>query len=142
VFCVLELFHAGLKRRDIFARVSERFADPRARLLSDDAWAAVKAPVLSSLLLPEDPAELLAAHAGELDEAWRATAAGLDANTHLSVGADGRLHLGKDDAMEERPSLKDLRTRLEGMLPRGRPVRADPGGDELAPAGWARRSRR
>jgi hypothetical protein len=31
VFCVLELFHAGLKRRDIFARVADRFADPRAR---------------------------------------------------------------------------------------------------------------
>jgi TnpA family transposase len=118
VFCVLELFHAGLKRRDIFAKVSDRFADPRARLLSDDAWEAVKQPVLSALLLPEDPAELLAAHADDLDEAWRSTAAGLDANTHLTVGADGRLHLGKDDALEERPSLTDLRTRLEGMLPR------------------------
>jgi TnpA family transposase len=52
VFCVLELFHTGLKRRDIFARVSDRFADPRARRLADDAWDAVKGPVLSTLLLP------------------------------------------------------------------------------------------
>ncbi|MEV6635399.1 hypothetical protein AB0M54_32075 [Actinoplanes sp. NPDC051470] len=63
VFCVLELFHTGLKRRDIFARVSDRFADPRARLLADDAWDAVKGPVLSALLLPEDPEQLLEAHA-------------------------------------------------------------------------------
>jgi len=51
VFCVLELFHTGLKRRDIFARVSDRFADPRARLLADDAWDAVKGRVLSALLI-------------------------------------------------------------------------------------------
>jgi TnpA family transposase len=118
VFCVLELFHTGLKRRDIFARVSDRFADPRARLLADDAWDAVKGPVLSTLLLPEDPAELLESHATELDEAWRATAAGLDGNASLTVDADGRLHLGKDDALEDPPSLTDLRKRLDGMIPR------------------------
>lgn len=118
VFCVLELFHEGLKRRDIFARVSDRFADPRARLLSDDAWDAAKQPVLNALLLPDEPAELLAARAGDLDEAWRATAAGLDANASLTVDADGRLHLGTDDALEDRPSLKDLRKGLEAMIPR------------------------
>jgi TnpA family transposase len=117
VFCVLELFHEGLKRRDIFAMVSDRFADPRARLLSGDAWDAVKRPVLSALLLPEDPAGLLEACAADLDEAWRAAAAGLGANASLTVDADGRLHLGKDDALQDRPSLKDLKTRLEGMIP-------------------------
>ncbi|MEV7626438.1 Tn3 family transposase [Actinoplanes sp. NPDC089786] len=118
VFCVLELFHTGLKRRDIFARVSDRFADPRARLLADDAWDAVKGPVLSALLLPEDPEQLLEAHAVELDDAWRATVAGLDGNESLTVDADGRLHLGKDAALEDPPSLTDLRKRLEDMIPR------------------------
>lgn len=118
VFCVLELFHAGLKRRDIFAKVSDRFADPRARLLSDEAWEAVKGPVLSALLLPQDPGELLQAHAAELDEAWRRTAAGLEGNDSLTVDADGRLHLGKDDALEDPPSLTDLRQRVESMIPR------------------------
>lgn len=118
VFCVLELFHTGLKRRDIFARVSDRFADPRARLLADGAWDAVKGPVLSALLLPEDPEQLLETHAAELDEAWRLTVAGLDGNESLTVDADGRLHLGKDAALEDPPSLTDLRKRLEDMIPR------------------------
>ncbi|GAA0451525.1 transposase [Actinoplanes capillaceus] len=118
VFCVLELFHTGLKRRDVFARTSDRFADPRARLLADDAWDAVKGRVLSALLLPEDPAGLLATHTVELDEAWQATVAGLDGNASLSVDASGRLHLGKDPALEDPPSLVDLRKRLEGMIPR------------------------
>ena len=118
VFCVLELFHEGLKRRDIFAKVSDRFADPRSRLLSDDAWDAVKGSVLSALLLPEDPVGLLEIHAADLDEAWRTTAAGIGDNASLTVDSDGRLHLGKDDALDDRPSLKDLKTRLEGMIPR------------------------
>lgn len=98
--------------------MSDRFADPRARLLADDAWDAVKGPVLSALLLPKDPAELLDTHAVELDEAWRATVAGLDGNASLTVDAGERLHLGKDDALEDPPSLVDLRKRLEGMVPR------------------------
>ncbi len=31
VFCVLELFHTGLKHRDIFATASGRWSDPRSR---------------------------------------------------------------------------------------------------------------
>ena len=34
VFCVLEQFHRHLKRRDIFAPASSRWADPRSKLLS------------------------------------------------------------------------------------------------------------
>jgi hypothetical protein len=38
VFWVLELFHQRLRRRDIFATASSRWADPRANLLSGSAW--------------------------------------------------------------------------------------------------------
>ncbi len=57
------------------------------------ASGSARVGVLSALLLSDDPAELLAGHAADLDEAWRSTAAGLDANTHLSVDAARRLHL-------------------------------------------------
>ncbi|WP_248761245.1 Tn3 family transposase [Pseudarthrobacter sp. SSS035] len=117
VFCVLELFHAGLKRRDIFAMNSERFSDPRARLLSGPAWEAAKGAALGALLLPEEPDALLAEHAEALDAAWRETAGGMATNTDLSIDAEGRLHLGKDDALVERPSLLDLRRRLAEMIP-------------------------
>ena len=117
VFCVLELFHAGLRHRDIFAQTSERFCDPRAKLLSGPAWEAAKGPALGALLLPESPDALLAEHAEDLDAAWRATAGGMATNTDISVDTDGRLHLGKDDALVERPSLIDLRKRLADMIP-------------------------
>jgi hypothetical protein len=42
VFCVLELFHTALKHRDIYAVVSDRWADPRAKLLTGQRWQQVK----------------------------------------------------------------------------------------------------
>lgn len=118
MFCVLEQFHTALKHRDIFAATSDRWSDPRARLLSGPAWENAKGPALGALLLPEQPDCLLAEHAATLDSAWRTVCGGMTAGGDITVDTDGRMHLDKDDALEEPPSLKDLRTRLAGMIPR------------------------
>ncbi len=117
VFCVLEQFHRGLKKRDIFAVDSDRWADPRERLLDGPRWQQAKPAALAALQLPDDPDGLLAAHTEQLDAAWRATAGGMLANPEITVDAQGRLHLGKDAALDEPASLVDLRTRVEAMLP-------------------------
>ncbi len=39
-FCVLSQFHTRLKRRDIFAAASSRWAGPRAKLLAGEQWEA------------------------------------------------------------------------------------------------------
>ena len=118
VFCVLEQFHRHLLRRDIYATPSARWGDPRAKLLTGPAWEAARGPALNALGLPEDPGELRAGHADELDGAWRALSDGLVAGSEAHVDADGRLHADKIDAIADPPSLDDLRRRLEGMLPR------------------------
>jgi hypothetical protein len=69
VFCVLDQFHQRLRRRDIFAAASSRWADPRARLLSGPAWESARESLMDSLQLPADPSELLAECATELDAA-------------------------------------------------------------------------
>jgi TnpA family transposase len=51
-FCVLEQFHRILRRREIFARNSSKWGDPRAKLLSDTAWEQARPMVLASLNLP------------------------------------------------------------------------------------------
>ena len=48
-FCVLELLHRSLRRRDIFAKDGDRWGDPRARLLSGDRWAAAQPKVVTAL---------------------------------------------------------------------------------------------
>ena len=118
VFCVLEQFHQRLRRRDIFATASTRWADPRAKLLSGPAWESARAPALNALQLPVEPDALLADHARDLHEAWRQMAGRLDADAALIVDAEGRLHTGAVDAIADPPTLSDLRRRCAAMLPR------------------------
>lgn len=58
VFRVLEQFHRHLSRHDIFATSPRRWADPRAQLLTGEAWEAAKSPALNALGLPEQPLDL------------------------------------------------------------------------------------
>jgi hypothetical protein len=48
-FCVLERLHDGLHRRDVFLTRSERWADPRAKLLQGQAWEAARPSVCRAL---------------------------------------------------------------------------------------------
>jgi hypothetical protein len=123
VFCVLEQFHRHLKHREIYAEGSGRWRDPQAQLLEGPAWASVKDAVLTALGLPEDRAAtdaMLTGRARLLDEAYRDVAARLaeGANTDVTVGDDGRLHVAALKAIPEPPSLVDLRRRVRAMLPR------------------------
>jgi TnpA family transposase len=117
VICVLEQFHHSLKRREIYAPASSRWRDPRACLLTGKKWAAAKPAVLTALRLPEDPTVLLARHETELDTMYRDVAARLDANTAVTVDDVNRLHVAALDALDEPPSLIDLRRRVAKMLP-------------------------
>jgi TnpA family transposase len=117
-FCVLEQFWRGLKRREIWAEASTRWRNPQAQLLDGQAWAAVRSDVLTSLGLPADPDGLLAGHAGALDAAYREVAGRLAVNTEVTVDDAGKIHLTGVKAVEEPPSLVDLRRRTTAMLPR------------------------
>ena len=74
--------------------------------------------MLTTLELPGDPAALLAGHARTLDAAYREVGGRLAVNTEVSIDADGKIHLTGAKAIEEPPSLTDLRARTAAMLPR------------------------
>ncbi len=44
-FCVLQSLRSALRRRDVFVAKSQRYCDPRAKLLSDEAWLAQRAGI-------------------------------------------------------------------------------------------------
>jgi TnpA family transposase len=117
-FCVLEQFWRGLKRRDIYADASTRWRNPQAQLLEGQAWTAIRGDVLTTLSLPDSPDALLAEHARTLDAAYREVGGRLAVNTEVTIGEDGKIHLSGLKALEEPPSLADLRARTTAMLPR------------------------
>ncbi len=118
VFCVLEAFHRMLRHREIYARNSSKWADPRAALLDGPAWERTRPVALASLGLPDTAAAHLQERAALLDATYREVASRLPANTQASVGEDGRLHLAALAAVPDPASLVALRTAVEAMLPR------------------------
>jgi len=99
VLCVLEQLHRALRRRDIFAVPSHRWADPRAHLLDGAEWLAVRDEVTAGLGLTDPVDRHLADLTATLDVAWRLLAdrleeAGPDASVRPQpAGADGRAKL-------------------------------------------------
>jgi hypothetical protein len=78
VVCVLEQLFQALNRRDVFASPSQRWSDPRARLLDGPRWEAVRQDVLAGLSLQVPVSEHLASLSRGLDAAWRQMAERLD----------------------------------------------------------------
>ncbi|MEV6940839.1 Tn3 family transposase [Streptomyces sp. NPDC051172] len=117
VFCVLESFHRLLRRREVFAKNSSKWGDPRAKLLDGEAWEQVRPTVLASLNLPGEAGEHLAARAALLDGTYREVAGRVPANSQI-VFDDGRLHFAALQPEPEPASLSDLRKAVEAMMPR------------------------
>ncbi|MGI8846886.1 MAG: Tn3 family transposase [Candidatus Dormibacteria bacterium] len=125
VVCVLEQLHRALGRRDAFAHPSHRWADPRARLLGDERWRAVREEVLAGLSLTDPVQTHLARRVITLDAAWKQTAArlaeaGEEARVRIVIKQNGRTRLIVDNlgAQGESESLVWLRRTSQAMLPR------------------------
>jgi len=120
-FCVLERLREALRRRDVFAPASSRWADPRARLLTGHAWEGAREEVCRSLGHDASADRELAELTGELDTAYRAVAARLPENTAVrveTVAGRDRPVLTALDRLDEPPSLLTLREQATALLPR------------------------
>ncbi|MFO7642718.1 MAG: Tn3 family transposase [Candidatus Competibacteraceae bacterium] len=120
-FCVLDELRAALRRRDVFATPSWRYADPRVGLLSGAEWEAARPIICRTLGLPADPQPILATLAEELDQTYREVAARLPENPAVRFETQGDqtdLIVSPLDKLEEPPSLIQLREAVAARLPR------------------------
>ncbi len=117
-FCVLEQVHRMLRSKQVFAKNSSKWGDPRAKLLDGEAWEQAKPTVLASLNLPAEAGQHLAARAALLDGTYREVAARVPANSQIVFDDDGRLHFAALEPEPEPASLRQLREAVEAMLPR------------------------
>jgi Tn3 transposase DDE domain len=116
-FGVLEQLREGLHRRDVFVTRSDRWGDPRTILLDDRSWEVSKVATRRSLDLPDRGEQFIAQLAGELDSAYARTRDGLRRDDPVFAIAEGRIDLGKLDALEEPDSLRWLRLQQHAMVP-------------------------
>ena len=118
--CVLDALRTRLRRRDIYAPASTRWGDPRAELLTPDAWEEQRETLCDELALDTDPTAFIDQLTAALDASSRETAAGYAANPDLRVEHRGRrdeIVLTPLDADDQSDSLIDLRARVEELLP-------------------------
>ncbi len=119
--CLLERLQDSLRRRDVFVRRSERWGDPRVRLLHGPQWETLRPQVCRALGRSESPEPELRALAQQLDDAYQRTAANFSTNAAARVEqVDGRetLTLTGLEKLEDPPSLRTLRDQVLARPPR------------------------
>ncbi len=107
-----------LRSKQVFARNSSKWGDPRAKLLAGEAWQQARPTVLASLNLPGEAGGHLAARAALLHGTYREVAARVPDNAQIVFDDDGRLHFAALEPEPEPASLLDLRAAVNAMLPR------------------------
>jgi len=113
-FCFLDRLRKGLRRRDLFAAPSVRYADPRVGLLEGETWEGARPFICRSLGLPTSANEALAALRQELEQTYRAVAANFPNNTAARIEqVDGKddLILTGLDKLDEPESLNRIAQR-------------------------------
>jgi hypothetical protein len=119
--CVTERFQDSLRRRDVFVPTSDRWGDPRVRLLQGTQWEAMRPQVCRALGRREAPEPELHALTQQLDTASQRTAANLPTNAAVRLepknGRD-RLIVTRLDTLDDPSSLVTLRERAQALLPR------------------------
>jgi TnpA family transposase len=125
-FCTLERLQDALRRRDIFVAGSERWSDPRAKLLQGHEWRSLRSNICRSLDRSPTPDVELDALSRQLDEAYQRTAENLPTNASVRIERVGGVGTnGRDtpiltglDKLDEPASLTLLRERISDLLPR------------------------
>ncbi|MDA8250593.1 MAG: Tn3 family transposase [Rhodospirillales bacterium] len=119
--CLVDRLRGALRRRDVFATPSLRFADPRIGLLDGTAWEAARPTVCRTLGKSQNAAEEIGRLTERLDQAFRTVVGNLPQNAGVRIeqnGADEDLVLTGLDRLDEPASLAALRNAVAARLPR------------------------
>ncbi|MCU0834695.1 MAG: Tn3 family transposase [Chromatiaceae bacterium] len=119
--CALERVQDSLRRRDLYVTPSERWGDPRVKLLQGAQWEGARGRICRSLNLPLDPDQAIGRLREQLDLAYRCTLDHLPENEAVSIdeaAEDRPLRLSNLDKIDEPASLIALREHVLERLPR------------------------
>ncbi len=118
--CVVERLHESLRRHDVFVDPSERWGDPRAKLLQGEQWEGIRVQMCQTLGREVSFAPELERLGQQLEEAYRRTISHLPTNTALQieqVNGEDMPNLARLERQEEPESLRLLRESIGACLP-------------------------
>jgi hypothetical protein len=86
--CLVDRLRGAIRRRDVFAAPSLRFADPRIGLLDGAAWEAARPTVCRTLGKSQSAAEEIGRLSEQLDQVFRVVAGNLPKNASVRIERD------------------------------------------------------
>ncbi len=119
--CFLDKLQDSLRRRDVYVPCSDRWSDPRAKLLQGSDWQANRMQICRSLGHPLLAKEALDNLTQKLDGAYKKADADLDKNTAVTIDHSAKipaLTISHLDKLEEPESLSELSEQVGALLPR------------------------
>ena len=119
--CALECFQDSLRRRDLFAVHSDRWGDPRKKLLQGDEWKINRINVCRFLGHPVQPQKAILGLAQQLDDAYTRVSANFDENDSVRIDHSGKrptITVTNLDKLEEPASLTQLSKQVTALLPK------------------------
>ncbi len=121
VLCLLSKAQDALRRRDIYLNLSDRWSDPRAKLLQGEQWLSNRAAICSSLGHPINPEEAIKDLTVQLDNSYRKVATNFDKNKAVQIDRSGKqpsLTITNLDKLDEPESLVKLKNRVFELIPK------------------------
>lgn len=119
--CLIDRLRGALRRRDVFAAPSLRYADPRIGLLDGATWEAARPAVCRTLGMSAVAAEEIGRLSERLDQVFRVVTDNLPRNVSVRIETSNTgddLVLTGLDRIEEPDSLVALRAAVTARLPR------------------------
>lgn len=119
-FWVIEKMLGGIKNNDIYLTNSDRYNDPKSKLLQGEAWESIRSKILSTLGWSANVKESLNPLKENLDTAFKNTIKNWDNNSSVRI----EMNRGKEqlvltplDRLEEPNSLVLLRKQVDSLMP-------------------------
>ncbi len=119
--CFLDKLQDNLRRRDVYVEYSDRWGDPRAKLLQGQKWQTTRIQICRSLGHPQHPDEAITGLAHQLDTTYRQVAANFADNQAVKLDMSGKhpaLTVSHFDKLAESPSLAQLSQQVDNLMPR------------------------
>ncbi len=118
--CFLDKLQDSLRRRDVYVENSDRWGDPRAKLLQGHEWQSNRINVCRSLGHPLDPKEAIDGLVRQLDATYKQVAANFDDNKAVELDLSGKrptLTIASFDRLDEPFSLTTLSQQVDALVP-------------------------
>lgn len=118
--CFLDKLQDSLRRRDVYLENSDRWGDPRAKLLQGQEWQANRIQICRSLGHPLNPEEAIENLTLQLDSTYQQVATHFADNQSIELDRSGKrpaLTITRFDKLDEAPSLTLLLQQVNALLP-------------------------